>query len=113
MKKLGDSQDSPQKYWESVAFQENGSVFSTLNFGTLLVGNCLEMRFKHRTIGVVYNLCYYVKSQKDLCSKGQPLIFFLVRGAESIALKFLKDLFMYDLYRLNDRTPQLTNKDNR
>ncbi len=51
--------------------------------------------------------------KKDLRSKGQPLIFFLVRGAASIALKFLKDLFMYDLYRLNDITPQLTNKDSR
>lgn len=51
--------------------------------------------------------------KKDLRSQGQPLIFFLVRGAASIALKFLKDLFMYDLYRLNDITPQLTNKDSR
>lgn len=63
--KPGDFQDSPQKYWESVAFQENGIVFSLLNFDILVVVNYLEMRFKHRTIGVVYKLYLHEKSQRQ------------------------------------------------
>jgi hypothetical protein len=51
--------------------------------------------------------------KNDVRSKALLLIFFLVTSVVSIALKFLKALFSYDLYCLSDKTPPLTNRDSR